>query len=170
MSEDDVDRIRSEWATVRPELDTTALEMSGRILRSAALVMRHGDVHLATFGLTRGEFDILAALRRAGRPRSPGTLRTISLATGPSTTKRLRSLEARGAVQRTPNPADARGALISLTPAGVALVDAVFPGILAIEAGLLVGVPHGEAAGVVEALRTVMASIQSADAAGVNAP
>jgi len=168
MIEDDVDRIRAEWAAVRPDVDTAAIDIAGRILRSAALLTRMGDVHLARFGLTRGEFDILAALRRADAPQSPGALRTISLATGPSVTKRLRSLEARGAVHRSVNPADARGALIALTPAGVELADEAFPGLLAVERGLLAGVPAGSVDGVVASLRAVVASIQTAAARGAD--
>jgi DNA-binding MarR family transcriptional regulator len=162
MAEDDVDRIRTEWAAIHPDLETPPIDIVGRILRSAAILTRRGDQHLARFGLTRGEFDILAALRRADAPQSPGALRTISLATGPATTKRLRALESRGSVQRTVNPADGRGALIALTPAGVELVDAAFPGLLAVERDLLSGVPADRRAAVVEALRTVMSSIQSA--------
>lgn len=93
---DAVDEIQHQWGRVRPELDLDGIAVVGRVLRSAALIVQRSDEVLARHGLSRGEFDILAALRRSGRPQSPGTLRTISLASGPATTKRLKSLAGRG--------------------------------------------------------------------------
>ncbi|MBF4572528.1 winged helix-turn-helix transcriptional regulator [Herbiconiux sp. VKM Ac-1786] len=159
---DVVDEIREGWAGLRPELDTSAVDVVGRVLRAAAVITRRGDEVLGGWGLGRGEFDILAALRRAGAPRSPGALRTVSLATGPATTKRLQALEARGLVVRTPNPHDGRGALIALTSAGEHLIDEVFPQLLAVESELVAGIPPAELAAVVAALRLTVASVEGA--------
>ncbi|NQX26200.1 MarR family transcriptional regulator [Microbacteriaceae bacterium VKM Ac-2854] len=158
---DAVERIHSRWAQLRPELDLAPIPLIGRILRAAALVVRTSDDVLAQHQLTRGEFDILTALRRADAPQSPGTLRTIGLASGPATTKRLRSLELRGVVARSANPADGRGALIALTAAGVALIDEVFPLVLGVEAEMLAGVPDAELAPTAAALRTLLASVEA---------
>lgn len=166
---DDVDVIRAQWSHLRPDLDTDVIDVVGRVLRSAAIITRRADEFLARFGLTRGEFDILAALRRSDAPQSPGTLRTISLATGPATTKRLRSLESRGLVSRSPNPTDGRGALIALTPAGTELADEVFPQLLALERALMSGMADTDVAAVVSALRTVLASVEAAPEAAPEA-
>lgn len=157
---DVVDEIREGWAGLRPDLDTATIDIVGRMLRAAAVITRRGDEFLARYGLGRGEFDILAALRRQGGPQSPGALRTVSLATGPATTKRLRALESRALVRRSANPADGRGALIALTPAGETLIDEVFPQLLAVETALLDGVPADAADGVVAALRLTLGSIE----------
>ncbi|NQX35115.1 MarR family winged helix-turn-helix transcriptional regulator [Herbiconiux sp. VKM Ac-2851] len=159
---DVVDEIREGWAELRPELDTSAVDVVGRVLRAAAVITRRGDELLAGSGLGRGEFDILAALRRAGEPRSPGALRTVSLATAPATTKRLQALEARGLVVRTPNPHDGRGALIALTPDGEQLIDDVFPQLLAVETQLVAGIPTAQLADVVAALRLTVESVEAA--------
>ncbi|WP_440709460.1 MarR family winged helix-turn-helix transcriptional regulator [Herbiconiux sp. YIM B11900] len=159
---DDVDAIRADWRRLAPQLDTEVIDTVGRILRAAALLTRRGDEFLAGFGLARGEFDILSALRRADAPQSPGTLRTVSLASGPAVTKRLRGLEERRLLERSPNPADGRGALIALTPAGEELIDRVFPRLLDLENALLAGVPAGARAHVVPSLRAVLASIDGA--------
>ncbi len=159
---DDIDDIRSAWHHLRPELDTAVVDVVGRVLRSAALITRRADELLAGFALTRGEFDILAVLRRADAPLSPGALRTISLATGPSTTKRLRSLESRVLVDRSANPDDGRGALIALTPAGIALIDDAFPRLLDLERTLVAGIPEARRPAVVQALREVLESLDSA--------
>ena len=157
---DAVDDIQREWRRLRPDLDLEAIGVVGRVLRSAALIVHRSDEVLAAHGLTRGEFDILAVLRRSATPRSPGELRTISLATAPSTTKRLKQLEGRGLVSRSMNPADCRGALISLTAAGRDLVDEVFPLQLSAENSLLAGLKGDERAALARSLTMLLASIE----------
>ncbi|SMG47123.1 MarR family winged helix-turn-helix transcriptional regulator [Agreia pratensis] len=157
---DAVDAIQREWHRLRPDLDLSAIGIVGRVLRSAALIVHHSDEVLAAHGLTRGEFDILAALRRSAAPRSPGELRTISLATAPSTTKRLKQLEARGLVHRATNPADGRGALIALTAAGRDLADEVFPLQLSAENSLIAGLEGDESAVLERSLTRLLASIE----------
>ncbi len=156
---DDVDRIREEWGALHPEFETEVIELTGRILRSAAVVTRAGDDFLARYELTRGEFDLLSALRRADGPRSPGELRTISLASGPATTKRLKALEQRRLVRRSPNPVDGRGAFIQLTADGRDLIDRVFPELLARERELFRALPEAERPAAVDALRTLVLAL-----------
>jgi DNA-binding MarR family transcriptional regulator len=161
-SGDVVDGIRADWERLNPGVDTSIIEIAGRILRAAALVARRGDEFLVRYELGRGEFDLLSALRRAGAPQRPGDLRTISLATGPATTKRLKALEARGLVARSSNPADGRSALIALTAEGERLIDRVFPELLAVERELFAAIP-GAARPVLErSLRTALAALDPA--------
>lgn len=159
-SDDVVDRIRADWRRLDPAVDTAVIDVAGRILRSAALITRRGDEFLARYDLTRGEFDLLSALRRAGEPQRPGELRTISLATGPATTKRLKALEGRTLVQRTRNPEDGRSALIALTQLGEKLIDRVFPELLAVERELFSGVEGESRSAAVAALRAVLAELE----------
>jgi DNA-binding MarR family transcriptional regulator len=161
-SGDAVDRIREEWMRLRPELDTSVLEVVGRVLRSAGVITRRGDEFLTRFGLTRGEFDLLAALRRSGEPQSPGALRTVSAATGPAITKRLRSLEERSLIRRSPNPSDGRGALVRLSAEGAALIDDVFPRLLELERELVGGISSERIADIAASLREVLASVEGA--------
>jgi DNA-binding MarR family transcriptional regulator len=157
---DAIDRIQQEWFAIRSDVDLDIVGIVGRVLRSAALIIRRSDEVLAQHGLIRGEFDILSALRRAGAPQSPGTLRTISLATGPATTKRLHALEQRGLVTRGSNPADGRGSLIALTEAGIRLIDRVFPEQLAAERELVAAIPPEHRAVLTASLRELLASIE----------
>jgi DNA-binding MarR family transcriptional regulator len=161
-SNDVVDDIQLAWRQLRPELDVDVIGIVGRVLRSAALIVRRSDDVLSEYGLGRGEFDILAALRRSCAPQSPGKLRTISLATAPATTKRLKALEARGLVARSANPTDGRGALIALTLEGERLVDRVFPAQLAAEQRLIAGLSEDERQGVEHSLRRLLASVDGA--------
>jgi DNA-binding MarR family transcriptional regulator len=80
------------------------------------------------FGLSEGEFDVLAALRRAGEPyeRAPGELATHTMVTTGAMTKRLDRLERNGLVTRRRSAVDGRGRVVALTPAGLALIDRAF--------------------------------------------
>ena len=53
--------------------------------------------------------------------------------------KTLGKLERRGFIARTPNPADRRAALVTITPDGAKAVDELFPRQLAAEVELLAG-------------------------------
>ncbi|MDW5597898.1 MarR family transcriptional regulator [Conexibacter stalactiti] len=159
---DPIDTIEREWRAIRPELEIAPIAIVGRLLRAAALTIRRSDEALAQHGLTRGEFDVLSALRRAGGPQRPSDLTTVSLASAPATTKRLKALTARGLVARAADPDDGRGALIALTPTGAELIDRVFPAQLETERELLAGIPAARRDEVVAALRLLLASVERA--------
>ncbi|QHC65641.1 MarR family transcriptional regulator [Rathayibacter sp. VKM Ac-2759] len=159
---DAVDEIRAGWAVLRPELDTTPVDIAGRLIRASALIVRATEERLAAFELTRGEFDVLTTLRRAGEPQSPTVLRTIGLASAPAITKRVQALERRGLVARSANPADGRGALIALTTAGADLIDRAFPEVLAVERALLAAVEPDAQESAAHSLRAVLASVEAA--------
>ncbi|SNS30120.1 MarR family winged helix-turn-helix transcriptional regulator [Actinoplanes regularis] len=126
MTEPDrVDRILTQWATERPDLETTAMGVFGRIHRIARLA---GDVQeraYTPYGIGRPEFDVLATLRRAGRPYrlSPGALAASMMLSTGGTTARIDRLEKAGLVARSPDPSDRRGVLVSLTDRGLEVVD-----------------------------------------------
>ncbi|PWW23907.1 hypothetical protein JD79_03084 [Geodermatophilus normandii] len=65
---DGVDEIVAQWARERPDLDTTAMAVFGRVYRTARLVGDAQERCYARFGITRADFDVLATLRRAGGP------------------------------------------------------------------------------------------------------
>lgn len=159
--QDSIDEIRAGWSALQPELDTSVADIVGRLIRASALIVRTTEERLAAHGLTRGEFDVLSALRRACSPQSPTTLRTIALASAAAITKRVTALDRRGLVRRSANPADGRGALITLTKAGEALVDQAFPEVLAAERELLAGVPGAVREEASRSLRAVLASVEA---------
>jgi DNA-binding MarR family transcriptional regulator len=158
--DDAVDAIRDQWLALRPDLDVSAMELAARLLRAAALVERETGAYLGGLGLSRGEFDVLTALRRAGRPQTPGSLRTVTLVSAAAITKRVAALQKSGLAERSPNPADGRGALITLTAAGERLVDEAFPEVLAIERRLLAGLTPAQYARAVTSLRQILASAE----------
>jgi DNA-binding MarR family transcriptional regulator len=122
---DDVDRIVAQWARERPELQTEAMAVFGRIYRIARLVGDQQEAVYNGLGIGRGDFDVLATLRRAGPPfsLSPKALTRSLMLTSGGMTGRLDRLEKRGLVARSPDPTDRRGLTITLTPVGRELVD-----------------------------------------------
>ena len=124
---DAVDAILDQWHQERPDLDVTATGILGRITRIAALVDQSMDRVFQPHGLTAGDFVVLAALRRSGKPYqlTPTALSRSMMVSSGGTTKRLDRLEARGLVRRDPDPADRRGTLVTLTEAGLATIDTV---------------------------------------------
>ncbi len=77
------------------------------------------------FGLTRGEFDVLAALRRAGEPYrlSPRDLAASLMVTTGGMTGRLDKLTAAGLIRRVPHPTDGRCVYAELTDSGRTCVE-----------------------------------------------
>lgn len=125
---DRVAQIQAEWRRERPDVDTFPQGVIGRLHRIGLLLDRRLDEVYASFDLSYAEFDILATLRRAGAPyqRRAGELADHTMVTSGGLTKRVDRLIARGLVERLPEASDARGRLIGLTDAGLALIDEAF--------------------------------------------
>lgn len=125
---DHVDWISDQWRQERPDLDTSPVEVIGRLHRLAlALTAEIVPVH-AEYGLSEPEFDLLASLRRSGAPYElpAGELSDYTMVTTGGLSKRVDRLQARGLVERIEPEEDRRRRMIRLTPEGVALIDAAF--------------------------------------------
>ena len=136
---DEVDRIVDAWSRERPDLDFSPLQVLSRVGRLARHLERARRTAFAASDLELWEFDVLSALRRAGRPYqlSPGQLVAETLVTSGTMTNRVDRLERRGLVRRLPAPSDRRGVLVRLTPAGRTAVDAALADLLTYEHVLL---------------------------------
>ena len=132
-------RIQAEWARERPDVDVSPQGVIGRLHRVGALLTERLVLVYARYGLTEGEFDLLATLRRAGPPfaRAPGELAAATMVTTGAITKRLDRLERDGLVERRRSTSDGRGRVVALTPAGLDLVERAFPEHMANERRLL---------------------------------
>jgi DNA-binding MarR family transcriptional regulator len=122
---DPVDAIIEQWAAVRPDLDTAAMEVFGRIYRLSRAMGDRTEKAYASLGISRGEFDVLATLRRSGKPYtlSPRQLSATLMLTTGGMTGRLDKLERAGLLRRSPDPHDRRGLQVTLTDKGLELVD-----------------------------------------------
>ncbi|MEU6092897.1 MarR family transcriptional regulator [Streptomyces sp. NPDC047085] len=122
---DPVDAIIDQWARVRPDLDTRAMEVFGRIHRLSRAIGDRMEKAYEPYGISRGEFDVLATLRRSGEPYtlSPRELSATLMLTTGGMTGRLDKLERAGLLRRSPDPHDRRGLRVTLTDAGLRLID-----------------------------------------------
>lgn len=125
---DHVARIQADWQRERPDLDVSPQGVIGRLHRVAVLLSAELSTVFTRHGLDEGEFDVLAALRRAGAPfeRAPGSLASHTMITSGGMTKRLDRLQRRGLVARRTSDTDGRGKVVSLTAAGKRLIDRAF--------------------------------------------
>ncbi len=124
---DHVDKIIKQWHQERPELDVEPMEVIGRIKQLSQYFLRGMDKTFSAHGLNGATFDVLATIRRSGAPYglSPSDLIASTMVTSGTMTNRIDQLVKAGLVERTPNPQDARGFIISLTNEGHALIDRV---------------------------------------------
>ena len=136
---DHVQYVLQQWRHEAPGLDRSPFAVVGRISRLAQLLRDELEPIFAAHGVNGGEFDVLAALRRAGRPYrlTPTQLSTSLIVTSGGMTRRLNALEGRSLIQREPDPNDGRSTTVSLTPHGKHLVDAILPEHVANEHRLL---------------------------------
>jgi len=125
---DHVARIQEQWRRERPDLDVTPQGIIGRLHRLGAHLTDELKVVYRRYGLGEGEFDVLAALRRAGDPfeRAPGELAQFTMVTTGAMTKRIDRLEAAGLVTRRPSSTDGRARVVALTAAGKRVIDQAF--------------------------------------------
>ena len=123
--EDDVDRLIAAWRRERPDMDVSPMQVLSRVTRLALHLDRARKQAFADHDLESSEFDVLSALRRAGKPYqlSPGQLVQETLVTSGTMTNRVDRLVSKGLVERLPDPADRRGVQVRLTAPGRVAVD-----------------------------------------------
>jgi len=160
--EDDVDRIVAQWAVERPELQTEAMAVFGRVYRIARIVGDRQEEAYGRFGINRGEFDVLATLRRSGEPYAltPTALCASMMLTSGGMTGRVDRLERRGLVRRSAHPSDRRALVVGLTPAGRRLVDEAVGAGLAAQREVLERLPARSRAQLSALLRDLLAAAE----------
>lgn len=134
-------RIQAEWRRERPDLDVSPQSLIGRLHRLALALTEELTTVYERHGLGEGDFDVLAALRRAGTPyeRTPTELARTTMVTSGAATKRIDRLEAAGLVRRRRREDDGRGRVVALTPKGRRVIDAAFTDHIANEHRLIEG-------------------------------
>lgn len=167
---DEVDTITAAWRSERPDLDLEPIQVLSRISRIAQLLDERRSQAFAEHGLAGHEFDVLAALRRAGPPyeQTPGQLIEATHVTSGTMTNRLDRLAARRLIVRRDHPADGRQVIIRLTAAGRRRVDGAFEALLASEQALLAGLPAGQQASLAAGLRRLLGLAAGANQAGAD--
>src|SRR6476646_5225572 len=103
---DEIDRIVEQWNEQRPELDVSPTHTLQRITRLSLLQAVSFARVFSPYGVSFGEYLVLAALRRAGTPyrMNPTTLFNAVILSSGARTNRLDRLGSLGLVERQPDP------------------------------------------------------------------
>jgi DNA-binding MarR family transcriptional regulator len=157
-SSDSVDHYLAQWRAARPDVDTAPLSVSGRVGRAALAFHRLIAPLLARRSLQQWEYDVLATLRRTDAAEGlsmTDLTRQLLLAPG-STTHRVDQLVRRRLVTRRVDPVSRRRVLVSLTPRGRGLIDAILPELVAEVAAALAPLKQNERRAIDAALRLLV--------------
>jgi DNA-binding MarR family transcriptional regulator len=157
MPIEDVDSILAAWrrelpAAVGPRSEPAKLLLiAGRRLGDAMAGAA------AEHGLTVAEHDVLATLRRQGKPfeLTPGRLSAELLLTTGGTSNVLRRLEERGLVRRATVAGDGRARSVRLSAAGARLAEAAVRRSSEAQAEVLARLGDAESARLVKSLRKI---------------
>lgn len=120
-----VGELLRQWKRERPDLDASAMAVVGRILRLGKKLEVRANEVLKPHALGYTELDVLATLRRFGKPYAlkPSQLQRHVLISSGAMTACLNRLEGAGFITRIATTDDRRALVAALTPAGRALID-----------------------------------------------
>lgn len=161
---DKIDTIITQWRTERPDLEQSvpdglmAMALIGRLRSSAMLISDKLETVFFEFGLSAGEFDVLATLLRSGKPYtlSPTELYQTMMITSGTMTHRLKLLEQQELITRIPNPDDSRSSLVRLSPKGYELINKAITVHIANESAVLAGLNDEEKQALDKGLRALV--------------
>lgn len=172
MSDDGVDRILDQWANERPDLDTEAMGILGRINRTSGAASGAMARTFNSHGITGADFDVLATLRRTGDPYelSPGELSDTLMLTSGGMTSRLKRLEEAGFLARSEDPVDGRARKVTLTVQGLELIDNALDAAVATQTRLLDALPQRRRQQLNDLLREALAAVSHEAALPERAP
>jgi DNA-binding MarR family transcriptional regulator len=158
---DEVDELVEAWHRERSDLDLAPVEVFSRVSRLARLLDLARRTAFSEQAIEPWEFDVLAALRRAGAPYqlTPGALLRQTMVTSGTMTNRVDRLVERAFVDRSPDPHDRRGVLVRLTPEGKQAVDGAFETLIASERELLAELSEADRRQLVALLKRLMAPL-----------
>jgi DNA-binding MarR family transcriptional regulator len=161
--EDHIDTVVADWKRERPDYDLAPVEIIGRAGRIMEYVDRALEAKFQEFGITRATFDVLATLRRGGRPyRMPQRdLMRRLLRTSGSMSLRIDALEREGLVSRLPDKEDRRSVFVALAPKGLSLIEKVIPEHLTNETTLLTGLSKADCDELKALLRKWLISLEA---------
>ncbi|MEU2351280.1 MarR family winged helix-turn-helix transcriptional regulator [Modestobacter sp. NPDC049651] len=136
---DRIDQVQAAWRAELPGVDVGSIGVVGRAVELVHRVEQARGAALAGLGSDRATFDLLATLRRAGRPYelTVGELQRLSLVTTGAVSQRVERAARAGLVHRRPVPGDARRVVVGLTEAGVAAAAAQLVAVLDAEREVL---------------------------------
>lgn len=120
-----IDRLITEWGNVAPHLDTSGMEVVGRLLMLGKILERTANKALQNTDIIYTDLDVLATLRRSGEPYqlTPKQLMQSVLITSGAMTALLGRLTKMSLIERVSVPNDGRSKAAKLTPKGITVID-----------------------------------------------
>jgi len=124
-SNDIIDVLINEWKDQRPELDASAMGVVGRILKLGKVLEKRASLSLKDSGIHYTDLDVLATLRRSGKPYelTPKQLMQSVLITSGAMTALLDRLCKLGLIYRASDKKDGRIKKAGLTKKGIKIID-----------------------------------------------
>ncbi|MFQ6331353.1 MarR family winged helix-turn-helix transcriptional regulator [Nocardia sp. CWNU-33] len=160
--QDDVDELVPGWqANGLSDSLIATLELSKRIARLDGVMQQAIRTEIAEFELTYAEFDVLAALLRAGAPHrlKPSELSRALFLTSGGTSNVLHRLTSAGRIERADNPGDGRSRWVQLTPEGLRVAEAAVATAGRVHQQVMAGVPDDVVRRAADALRDINAIV-----------
>lgn len=156
-----VERIVEQWHTERPDLDASPIAVFGRVHRVYLRYQAEISKVFGNYDLNSASFDVLAALRRSGKPfRKMGSdLANDSLLSSAGVTFRLDRLENAGLIERHRDTEDRRVVYSQLTEDGLAVIEKAIADHLENEERMLHGLTKQDRADLARLLAKLETSI-----------
>ena len=122
---DVIDKLIIEWKEERPELDVEAMQIVGRIIKLGKVMEKRASNALKDSGIHYTDLDVLATIRRSGKPYelTPKQLIESVLITSGAMTALLDRLTKLELIYRATDKKDGRIKLAGLTEKGIATID-----------------------------------------------
>ena len=160
---DRIDRLLADWQSERPELDVAAMAVVGRLLGIGRQLEARANEALRPLGLHYTDLDVLATLRRSGKPYrlTPTQLRDSVVITSGAMTACLDRLEANGLIARVASPSDRRSSAAELTATGKKLIDKAIVVRFEEAAEAVLGLTEGERTRLAALLKKLGSSLDS---------
>ncbi|MFB6725290.1 MarR family winged helix-turn-helix transcriptional regulator [Kribbella sp. NPDC056345] len=155
--------IARAWERERPGTPTDSIEIVTPLWRLAKLFADDRRRVLADLGIDPATLDLLSVLRRAGEPYELTTreLARRTLVTAGAISQRVTRAEDAGLVTRRPDPDGTRAVVVTLTPAGHALIERSVDQVLTREAELVASLTPDNRAQLATALQQLLDDVTS---------
>lgn len=118
-----MDLVVEGWAREAPKMETSALEITGRLDRIARHLDRRATEAMNESGVSCRDLEVLGALRRSGCSLPAGQLARAAMLSSGGMTGEADRLASAGLIVRRPDPRDRRTVLVGLTPQGAGVAE-----------------------------------------------
>lgn len=155
--------ILSQWRAEKPQVGGRGFEIGTLLTRLNILLSPLAAPAARGLGLRSGEIRLLYALRRVGPPfaqRPTDLFRLLGVTSG-AVTYTVNLLKAQQLVEGAADPRDGRSQMVRLTPAGLALIDAVVEQTAGLLDTALRPLPETELAAIQQGLSRLAACLEA---------